>query len=221
MIHIECVQNSEKWYQERLGKPTSSEFDRILTRSGTLSSQRFDYMYQLIYERIFEKRAETIKPTYWMARGAFLEETAALACENYLNQKLHKVGILTTDDGRIRSSPDRIVDWKHAVEIKCPKPWKHMEYSVLGPQNDYYMQLYGIMWVGGFERVSFFSYCPGMPCRPLVIHRNQKIMNLLDKIMPLFADELDKHEKAVRDMGEYYDIPVTMGQATFWEQEAN
>lgn len=219
--HIICKQNSEEWYRERLGKPTASEFDRIITKAGALSGQRFDYMYQLIYEKVFRKRANIIKPTFWMWRGNVLESAASIMCENMLDCNLKEVGLYTTDCGRLACSPDRIVDAAHAVEIKCPKPWQHMQYTVMGPQADYFQQLHGIMWVGGFEKISFFSYCPGMPCRIHTIDRDDKLMQRYDEVLPSFADELAEHERIVRDMGAYYDIDATMGLAKAWEGEAN
>ena len=120
MIHLDCAQRSEEWIRARLGKPTASEFNKILKPSDLgLSSQRFEYMYRLIWERIYQKRSNIIQ-TYWMQRGIILEDMAARECERIMGIKLTQVGLLTTDDGRIACSPDRIVDWEHAMEIKCP-----------------------------------------------------------------------------------------------------
>ena len=221
MKHIKCVQNTEAWYMARLGKPTSSEFDKVVKKTGGFSTQRFEYMYKLIYERIYQKPLNTFAPNYWMQRGKILEPIAAEACERYIGKPLRAVGLVTNNDGRLACSPDRIVDWHHAVEIKCPKPWRHLEYSVLGPQSDYFMQIYGIMYVGEFDRVSFFSFCPGMPCVVHEIKRDEKIMRVLDKMLPLFADEVDKHEEAARKLGPYEFVEFTMEQAMPWELEAN
>lgn len=226
MKHIVCVQNTEEWFRERLGKPTASSFDKIVKKDCGLSSQRFDYMYRLIWERIYKKQANIIPPNYWMARGKALEPIARVALSKALDQKISSIGLLTTDDGRIASSPDGIVDWSHAVEIKCPKPWQHIQYSVLGPGADYLMQIQGHMYVGEFEQVSFFSFCPGMPCVVHTIKRNKGIIDKLAAILPLFADEVDKHEKKARELGNYYDVEpdeqfATREQATAWEQEAS
>ena len=216
MKHIECVQNTEDWYRQRLGKPTASEFHRILKPTGGFSSQRYEYMYRLIYERIYRKRANVLKPTYWMERGLSLEPLAARACENYLGKPLKRVGLLLTDDGKFACSPDRIVDWNHAVEIKCPQPWLHIQYSVLGPQNDYYLQIHGLMYVGEFKRISFFSFCPGMPSVAHEIKRDETVMKMFAQMLPLFATEVDKHEKAARRLGEYSAHEVVVEPAIEW-----
>jgi hypothetical protein len=65
------------------------------------------------------------------------------------------------------------------------------------------MQLHGIMYVGGFEKITFFSFCPGMPCKLHVIEREEKVMKMLASILPLFTAEIDTHEKAARELGEY------------------
>jgi hypothetical protein len=212
--HIDCIQNQEEWWREKVGKPSASEFSKILTTKLALSQSRFSYMYRLIWERLYRKRSNTVQ-TYWMARGNSLEPMAAAACEQKMGTKLKRVGLCTTDDRRIVCSPDRIVDWKHAVEIKCPHPWLHIQYSVMGPESDYYQQIHGIMYVGGFERVSFFSFCPGMPCVVHEIARNEKVMKVMDTVLPLFADELDKHYVKALELGSYNE--EAMESEVAWE----
>jgi hypothetical protein len=215
MRHFECVQNTEEWYRERLGKPSASEFKKILTTKLALSQSRFDYMYRLIWERLYGHRSNSIQ-TYWMARGNALEPMAADACAQKMGKKLQRVGLLMTDDRRIVCSPDRIVDWKHAVEIKCPQPWLHIQYSVMGPELDYYQQIHGIMYVGGFERVSFFSYCPGMPNVVHTIERNEKVMKVFDAVLPTFAAELDTHYIKAMELGTYE--PDAMESEVSWDE---
>ena len=55
MIIIECEQNSEQWWQEKLGKPSASNASRIITNDGKPSKQREGYMFELAGEIITGK----------------------------------------------------------------------------------------------------------------------------------------------------------------------
>jgi hypothetical protein len=178
-------------------------FHKIVTVTGQLSSMRYAYMYELIYERIFEKRLNRLKPTYWMERGKFLEPIGRCEFSKLTGQEVLNIGLLLADDPRIAASPDGIVDWDHSVEIKCPQPWKHMQYSVMGPGSDYQMQIQGQIYVGQFSKVSFLSYCPGMPCIVHPVYPIDKIQKALTEAMPRFADELDENERLARKLGDY------------------
>lgn len=205
MKHIECEQNSEKWLRARLGMPTASKFDKIITPAGNKTGAPwYDYMYQLVYERIVKKQFNTIPPTYWVQRGKFLEPYAEKTLEYLFKMELRKVGLLTTDDGKIGASPDRIVNSEWAIEIKCPAPWQHIQYSVRGPDKDYKAQIQGQMYVGEFKRVSFFSYNPGMPCFLHHIDRDDEYIEKLGKLLKEFVIELDDAEKKARALGDYY-----------------
>jgi hypothetical protein len=195
-----------------LGKPTASEFHRILTSTGKLSEQRYSYMYELIYERIFLKRLNKMKQTFWMARGKYLEPRARFEFQRITGKAVQEVGLLLTDDGRIGASPDGILDWSHSVEIKCPAPWKHMQYAVMGPGADYHVQMQGQMYVGGFDCISFFSYCPGMPLHVHHIWPIEKIQSAMKEVMPRFVDELDEHEARARKLGEYDFEEIGIGE---------
>jgi hypothetical protein len=212
MRHIPCAQNTPEWYKLRLGKPTASQFHRILLPTGGISKQKYGYMYELIYERILKRGIQKARSTYWQERGHHLEPLAAKAFEEIVGRPLIQLGLLVTDDERIGASPDRVLDWTHAVEIKCPQPWKHIQYSVMGPGNDYLMQMRGHMWVGGFEKVSFFSFCPGMPSVIHTVERDVTVMRIMDKLLPLFVDELEKHEKQARALGNYEHVEVNFGR---------
>ncbi len=51
MIVVDCVQGSDEWKRARLGVPTASRFDDILTpKTFKIAAGRVDYMHELIAE---------------------------------------------------------------------------------------------------------------------------------------------------------------------------
>ena len=49
---LDMEQRSEEWYVEKVGKPSASNMNKIITATGKPSKQREDYLYPLCAERI-------------------------------------------------------------------------------------------------------------------------------------------------------------------------
>src|SRR5215470_4541574 len=136
---IDCEQYSEAWYEARIGLPTASQFHRIVTPTGKPSRQATAYMYRLITETLLhESMDDYLGSVQWAERGKLIEGDAAAQFEFTHNVELKPVGLVTTDDGAMACSPDRLIAGHHAaVEIKCPAPWTHLGYLLDGPGDDY------------------------------------------------------------------------------------
>lgn len=129
-IYIDAPQGSANWARARLGKPTASEFHRILTATGKLSSQADKYAYRLIAEMLLQSPMQDLEGLQWVEHGKELEDKAAktFAFEN--DVEVTEVGFITTDDGEIGASPDRLVNKREILEIKCPSPQVLVQYSL-------------------------------------------------------------------------------------------
>src|SRR6185312_13291104 len=123
MILHDCEQGTAEWYACRIGRPTASRFDEIVTPTGKYSAQARKYAFQLIAERALKIPTESLDGQMWMERGKELEPQAA-DLYSFLNEgvELSKVGFITTDDGKIGCSPDRLAGDCGLVEFKCPAP---------------------------------------------------------------------------------------------------
>lgn len=189
-------QRSPEWFLARIGIPTASNFSKIITASGAPSEQAQGYLCRLLAERIFGRSLEERVVTKWMAHGIAYEDDAAAEFERVTNEKLERVGFVTTDDGRWGCSPDRLVMGKNAaVEIKCPAPWTHVEYLLYGPGKNYKQQVQGQMLVGGYGMVYFFSYFPGMPPAMVETVRDDSFILKLEVALDVFSKNLDGKEK--------------------------
>jgi hypothetical protein len=69
---IDCEQGTEEWLQARLGCPTGSGYAKLITATGTASTQAETYINQLIAETLTGTIPETYSNEY-MQRGTELE----------------------------------------------------------------------------------------------------------------------------------------------------
>jgi hypothetical protein len=198
-------QGSMAWYQARLGRPTSSNFHKIVTPKGEPSRQAVKYLYRLLAERLLrETMDDEIGFVQWVARGKE-QEPHAVAMFNFTNEvELEPGGFVTTDDGRLGASPDRMLrGMSEGVEIKCPAPWTQLEYLLDGPGDDYRAQVQGQMLVGEFRAVHFYAWHPQMPPLHRVTVPDPGYQRVLRSALGAFCDALDVMEARARALGAY------------------
>jgi len=198
---INCEQGSADWYFARLGIPTASCFDQIVTPAkGQLSKSSIKYAYRLICERLLKSPTETIEGQRWMERGQELEPLAVRQYQFVQEVETYPVGFITTDDGSIGASPDRLVKGKAiCLEIKCPAPHTHLAYLLDGRGDAYRPQVQGQLYVAELERADFYSFHPRMPQCLVQTHRDEPYIKLLSAALDAFNEQLlDLTERARR-----------------------
>lgn len=193
-----CIQGSEEWHALRLGVPTASNFDKIITpKAGKPSAQAEGYMLDLLAEMVLGHPLEKIK-TEWMKRGNELEAEAVDYYEFQTDQETTPVGFITNDAGTIGASPDRIVSKELLLECKCPSPGEHLAY-VLGKSGvdaEYRVQLQGQLYVTECKAVDIISYHPHMPHAIVRVERDEEFIKLLDAELHKFVTKLaEKREE--------------------------
>lgn len=202
-IHHRVDQGSPEWIAARLGIPTASQFHRIITPAKLeYSKQARGYMFWLIAERLLNRQLDSLQNLEWIARGKELEPQAVQAYEFHHDVSTEPCGFLTTDDGRIGATPDRlIVGQSGAVELKCPAPQTHIEYMVDGFGSDYIVQVQGQMLVGELEFVDRWSYHPELPPHPQRTYRDEKVIDALRGALSRFLDDYDRALEIVKSRG--------------------
>jgi hypothetical protein len=196
---IECVQGDERWHRARLGIPTASCFDKILTPGGKLSSSADHYMHELIAERILGVPVND-EATKWMERGKEMEPQAVAWYELERDVDTQRVGFCTTDDGRIGASPDRLVGTNGGLEVKTPTAAIHVGYLLDDIPNKYKPQVQGCMYVTGRDWWSILSYNPELPPALVTVERDDQFIALLEVALDEFCERLDAGERRVREM---------------------
>jgi hypothetical protein len=166
-------QGSQEWIKLRLGRPTASNFKRIVTSQGKFSKSCERYIDQLRGEAkalYLPSAAEkyTSKAVQW---GIETEAEARRWFQMESGYRIQKIGFITTDDGRFGCSPDGFVighngDFIGGLELKCPEPEAHSRWQRQLAQgifpSEHVAQVHGGLMVSNLPAWWFVSYCPGL-----------------------------------------------------------
>lgn len=189
-IHNDFDQRSEVWQNMRLGIPTASEFHRIITPLGKKSEQWKGYAHRLIAEKMLKRQIDDqIANSPWVERGSQLEAQAVLEYEAQNDRDTQVVAFVTTDDGKIGCSPDRLVGDDGLLELKCPAPQTQVAYLIDRKIEDKYRpQVQGQLLVTGRQWVDLFAYHPEMPFTTIRVERDEVFIRCLEGLLKTFTD---------------------------------
>lgn len=190
-IHHKVEPRSQEWFLLRLGKPTASEFHKIVTPTGKLSKQAEDYAHSLMAELMLGKPLD--KPeTEWMIRGQELEDKAIESYEFATNRETSPGGFIETDDAAYGCSPDRLVGEDGILEMKCPAPNTHVGYldDPISMWIAKQPQVQGQMLISGRAWVDLVSYHPELPLLVYRVKRDEKYIDILRVALAAFRQQL-------------------------------
>lgn len=201
MIIHTCEQGSGDWYDLRTGIPTASEFKRIITPTGkpAKNDTMRAYAYKLIAEKLLGRSLDSLEGLQWIDHGRENEADAVKNYEFLNNIKTELVGFVTSDDGMIGASPDRLVGTDGLLEIKCPAPQTQIAYLAEGFGDDYMPQVQGQIMVCERQWCDRYAYHPELP--PVLVHtsRDEGYISLLSAALDAFnairLELLDKISK--------------------------
>lgn len=196
---IDVEQGSDEWFKLRLGKLTASQFSKILSPTGKVSTQAAD----LVNKKIAEKLTGEMEDNYTnphMERGTELEPEA-LEFLNFTNGFNFKpVGFADSGMG-YGCSPDALdLDSKIGCEIKCPMAKTHVKYLRSGKlPNEYFSQVQGSMLVTGFKQWVFMSYHPTMKPFIITVERDDDYINKLQELLIEKVKEIKTVSEALKN----------------------
>jgi hypothetical protein len=187
-------QSSVDWQILRSGKVTASELDALVTPLGKIKTGDGPRTY------LMQKLAEA-----WLGgplpqlniwdfdQGHILEEFARPAFALETGLEVSTVGFITTDDGRCGCSPDGLIGTDCGVEIKCPHVAKHLGYVLDGvTPKEYIIQVQASLFVTGFPRWYFYSFCRRMPSLIVEVKPNPEIQEAIGEAVGGFLIKLDE-----------------------------
>lgn len=164
-IWPDMVQKSEAWYKARMGRPTASNFDRILKANGSDTSCWEEYAIELMAQTIDPVEHEQFSFVGNMDtdRGNELEAEAADLFADIMGLEIEEIGFITRADNVIGCSPDRLVpgggSYRAGLEIKAPRAKAHLRTLIHGKMpDDHLQQVHGSMAVTGLDVWYFMSY---------------------------------------------------------------
>lgn len=215
-IYLDIEQRSDEWRQIRLGIPTSSNFAKIVTpKKFDLSKGAVDYALRLVAERLLNQTSESTIENPWMEQGRILEADAVRQYEFAYDLTTIPVGFITTDDGRIGCSPDRLVasEKRVALEVKVPSPHVHLGYLLNGTADEYLPQVLGQIYVAELDHAELFSYSPQMPAALIKTDRDPERIAKLADALDRFTESLDEMTERARSMGVFQPAPRVVAPA--------
>ena len=198
------AQGTQAWRDLHIGIPTASEFSRIITAvKGDLSKQAAKYAHRLVAETLLGQTLDPpISNLEWLARGKALEPYAAQQYEFSTDTETRLVGFITTHDGRMGCSPDRlIIGQAAALEIKCCSPAEHMGYFADGPGDEFRPQVQGQILIGEFDFVDLYAYHPTLPPATIRTYRDEPYIAKMRAALDEFCDLKDAMLLKARSSG--------------------
>lgn len=202
MIVHDVQQGSPEWFACRLGIPTASEFDKIITPTGKASTQYEAYANRLLAEQMTGKPGEAFEGNAWTERGNELEPDAVAFYELQRDVQAVRVGFCTDDGRTMGASPDRLIGDDGLLEVKCPAPHTHIQYLL--DQNidrKYYPQLQGQLLVTNRKWVDIISYHPELPPVILRVDRDEVYLAAMVKLLADFRRELQMKQGKMVKLG--------------------
>lgn len=178
-------QGTPEWHEVRMGIPTASEFDAILTGGKT----RTTYLYKLAAE-ILTKESLSFS-TKHTERGHEYEPAARAGYEFQTLNDVRQAGFIRNNKYGVGYSPDGLVGKLGAIEIKTKLPHFHIE--VLKSDQvpaEHVPQCQGGMWVADLEWIDFVSYWPGLPLFVKRLYRDDTYIQRLSRAAVTFNDDL-------------------------------
>lgn len=188
---IDCEQGSDAWIEARLGIPTASCFDQIITpKKGEYSASAPKYAYKLIAEKLLRRQTDSLENLEWVEHGKMTESDAVNRYEFDYGVVAKKVGFITNNEGTIGASPDRILPNNIGMEVKCPAPWTHIAYMLGDLGDKYKTQVQGQNYVGEFDSSVFWSYNAEFQPYRLETPRDEPFIKLLAGCLDRFNNEM-------------------------------
>lgn len=190
---IDVRQGTPEWIEARLGLPTASNFDKIVTPTDKPSASSRLYLGRLAAEwYLGEPIEDEAARSQFMERGTAMEAEAVAFYEFDTGMEAKSVGLCFSEDGRAGASPDRLVGDDGLLEIKCPGAATQMAYLLGDVGNEYRLQLQGQLWVTGRAWVDLLCYNPVLPRVKVRAERDEQFIALLSAEVGKFCDRLDE-----------------------------
>lgn len=191
MIEVAAEQRTREWELARIGIPTASRFDQIIT-PAQLKRSKSDtkYIAELLVERYTRMPSDSVVSDF-MNRGTELEDRARRAYAFQHDCEVRQVGFVYKDEARnVGCSPDGLPPGG-GLEIKCLSAVAHVQLLMGGLGNDYRLQLQGSLWITGLPWWDFIAYHDELPAYELRVEPDSKVFAAFDEYIPAFLARLE------------------------------
>jgi hypothetical protein len=165
-------QYSSEWFEQRMGKITSSTIYNLMTEpklkseAGNLSATTKEYLTSKLAERLTGVQREfTSNATN---HGLELENEAIKFYEGKTGTTVKSGGYIEMINGLYGGTPDGLIEGGGIIQVKCPYNYtNHINNGLIESQEyfkknykQYYWQCQSDMMITESEFCDFVSYCP-------------------------------------------------------------
>jgi hypothetical protein len=197
--HRDIEQNTIEWDEIRLGRPTASEFSKLLTPAKLEPSKQVDdYALEITAERWSGQPIDRWEGNYWTDRGHELEDQARIWYEMRNGVDVEQCGFIENDLLSAGCSPDGLVKRAGLTEIKCLGAKEHIRtLAIAGIPNKYIPQVQGQMLISERAWVDVIFYHPQLPKKVVRVIPNKEIMDKLIVQIRALHKLVDKYTKVL------------------------
>lgn len=184
-----CDQGSPEWLRLRLGIPTGSGADQIMTpKTFKRSSSAGKYRARLLTEWFVGHPIEWGNSEF-MERGTRLEPEAIRYYEMQFDAQVDRVGFVLADDGTFGGSPDGLIGEDSILEVKCPALHTHIGYitAPMTLRDEYHSQVQSYLALTGRSAANLFSYNPQLPEVVVPIERDENYIGAFKEHLSWFT----------------------------------
>lgn len=193
MIIIENVaQNSPEWEALKLGIPSASSFENIITTKGARSKSRTKYLYKLAGEKLSGEKSAGYYGSS-MAKGHERENESRQLYSFIHDVEVKQVGFCFFDEKKeFGCSPDGLVGDNGGFESKNAESHVQVDRLENGwSEADHFQQVQGSLLVTGREWWDLVSYSRGI--KPIIVRfkRDEAFIRVLHAEVNLFIEDLN------------------------------
>lgn len=200
---LQLEQGSEEWFRARMGIPTASMFQTVLSKGlggdGEAKGRR-TYMLKLIGERLTGEPCEHYSNEH-TERGHEQEPQARRDYAFLMDAEPILVGLVRNEVGgfKVGASPDSLLGNDGALELKSKLPHLHLEVLLNQKIPSYhYAQCQGVLWVAEREWIDFMCYCPKIEPFIKRVYRDASFILHLEHEIVQFCEDMARVENLIR-----------------------
>lgn len=204
LLLLDAEQGSDEWVQARLGKPTASNFNLIVTPQGKPSGSRYGFLGTLLEEFISGDPSSNFKSDD-MQHGNNQEARSRAMYELETGHHVIEVGGVFADESQnIMVSPDGLIpELRKGFEAKNPKMKTHIKYCMEGIcPVEYQIQVQGNLAYTNYDTWDFISFCPEWKPQPLfliTVRRDEKIIAAIKEEVGKFSKTLEAFKRQYQE----------------------
>ena len=201
MIALDHEQGSDKWFASRLGRPSASMFNKLITSTGKPSTSASKYIDELVDERLNGVRAPVYVNEH-MERGTRLEPEAREYYEFLTDQQVTEYGFILDDSEEFGCSPDGLIKdsdgiFEGGLEVKCPANMVGYHRDNKSFVTKYKQQVMGCMMITGAKWWDLMAYSDKKPHHLIIrVERDEEYIEKLaaeiDKAVTIIINETEK-----------------------------